>query len=472
MEIYLFNTLGSTKQLFTPITPGKVGMYCCGPTVYDYQHIGNLRTYIFEDLLKRMFFYNGYEVKHVDNITDVGHLVSDEDEGEDKMELGAEREGKSVWEISKFYFDDFVKDLKRLNVIDPDIWCKATDHIKVQIELIQCLEKKGFIYVIDDGVYFDTSKYPDYGRMAKLDIEGLRAGARIELIEGKKNKTDFALWKFSPKDKKRQMEWDSPWGVGFPGWHIECSAMSMEYLGKHFDIHCGGIDHVPIHHTNEIAQSESCTGEKFVNFWVHGEFLIEADEGKMSKSKGEFLRLQTLVDKGYDPLDYRYFCLGTYFRKHLQFSWENLDTARNAYNRLKNRVLEFRKVADSSDLKKYTDEIEGYRQRFLEAINDDLGIPGGLAVVWEVVRNEILPPKVRLDLLYEFDKVLGLGLKQVKEKGTRDIPEEILKLVEERTSAKKAKNLKLADDIRNKIKEMGYELIDKKDGVEVKPIKN
>jgi cysteinyl-tRNA synthetase len=370
--------------------------------------------------------------------------------------------------------------MKALNILSPDIWCKATDHIKEQIALVRCLEKKGYTYITGNGVYFDTSKVPDYGKLAGIDIEGLKAGARIEMNKEKKNKTDFALWKFSPKGKKRQMEWDSPWGVGFPGWHIECSAMSMKYLGGTFDIHCGGVDHVPIHHTNEIAQSEACTGHKFVNYWMHNEFLIIEDE-KMSKSTGDFLRLKTLTDKGYDPLDYRYFCLGTVYRKHLQFTWENLDAARNAYQRLKNRVIEFRggepsperSRSESGERSRTTTSnnielISDYKQRFNEAINDDLNIPAGLAVMWDVVRNDLLSPKSRLELLYDFDNVFGLGLKDVKEKSGDDIPEEVMTLVNQRTEAKKNKDFKLADELRNKVKEQGYVIVDKKDGVEVK----
>jgi cysteinyl-tRNA synthetase len=466
MDIQLFNTLGREKQVFKPIVSGKVGLYTCGLTVYNYAHIGNLRAYIFEDLLKRVLLYNGYEVKHVMNITDVGHLQSDADEGEDKMELGSAREGKTAWELSEYYTKEFQNDLKQLNIIPPDIWCKATDHIKEQIDLVKCLEQKGYTYITSDGVYFDTTRVPDYGKLAGLDIEGLKAGARIEMNEEKKNKTDFALWKFSPKGKKRQMEWDSPWGVGFPGWHIECSAMSMKYLGETFDIHCGGVDHVPVHHTNEIAQAESCTGHKFVNYWLHNEFLVFEAE-KMSKSAGEFLRLKTLVDKGYDALDYRYFNLGAVYRKHLQFTWENLDAAKNAYQRLKNRIIEF-KTTDSSDYTDSSDLIADYKQRYLEAVNDDLNIPAGLAVLWDVVRNDLLSHKARLELLYDFDNVLGLGLKDVKKKSGDEIPEEVMSLVNQRTQAKKNKDFKLADELRNKVKEMGYVIVDKKDGVEVK----
>lgn len=461
-----------------PLVRGNelVGIYCCGPTVYNHLHIGNYRTYIFEDLLKRMFLYNGYKVKHILNITDVGHLISDADEGEDKMELGSQREGKTAWEIAEFYTDEFKKDIKLLNILEPDVWCKATDHIKEQIALVKCLEEKGFTYKTSDGVYFDTLKFPDYGRLARLDIEGLKGGSRIDIGE-KRNKTDFALWKFSPKDSKRQMEWDSPWGKGFPGWHIECSAMSMKYLGNHFDIHCGGIDHIPVHHTNEIAQSESCTGEKFVNYWLHGEFLVMGEDEKMAKSKENFLTLQVLIDKGYGPLDYRYLCLGTYYRKRLQFTLEILDGARNGYSRLKNRILEFKNDANSPFEKhvpagsKRGGEVKGvvseYEQKFNEAISNDLNIPEALAVLWEVIRDEKLSPGEKLGLAYDFDAVLGLGLKDVEEKKT-DVPEEVLRLVEERTKAKQNKDFKAADEIRNKIKALGYVLVDRKDGVEVK----
>jgi cysteinyl-tRNA synthetase len=274
IPIYLYNTLTREKDLFKPIKDGKVGMYACGPTVYLFPHIGNMRTYIFEDILKRVLSYNGYDVKHVMNITDVGHLTNDRDMGEDKVEKEAEKEGKTAWEIASFYTEAFKKDLNYLNIIYPNIFCRATDNIPEQIALIQTLEKKGYTYKINDGIYFDTSKVSDYTKLSGQHLEALKEGARVEVNEGKKNHTDFALWKFSPKDIKRQMEWQSPWGVGFPGWHIECSAMSLKYLGKHFDIHCGGIDHVNIHHTNEIAQTESATGEKpWVNYWIHGAFL-------------------------------------------------------------------------------------------------------------------------------------------------------------------------------------------------------
>ena len=476
MDIQLFNTLGREKQIFKPIEPGVVKMYTCGPTVYNYQHIGNFRSFFFEDILKRVLIYNGYKLIHIMNITDVGHLVSDSDEGEDKMEKGAAREGKSVWDISKFYTDAFLQDMDRLNILHPTQYTKATEYIKEQIELVKCLEAKGYTYITSDGVYFDTSKFHDYGKLAMLDVSGLEEGKRIAFSDEKKNKTDFALWKFSPKDKQRQMEWDSPWGRGFPGWHLECSAMSRKFLGDTFDIHCGGVDHIPIHHTNEIAQSEACTGHKFVNYWLHGEFL-NVEGSKMAKSTGDFITVQTLIDKGYDPLDYRYFLMSTHYRKKITFNYDILDSARSAYQRLKNRVIEFKTTTTD-----YTEKsslpssslvtvslMDNFKQRFISSINDDLNVPEGIAVMWDVVRDEKLNPKQKLELVYDFDKVFGLNLAEAKEKEI-DVPNEIIKLVEERTNAKLSKDFKRADEIRKKIKEMGYELLDKKDGVEIKKI--
>jgi cysteinyl-tRNA synthetase len=325
MMLRLYDTYTRTVRDFEPLHPPEVGLYTCGPTVYDYAHIGNLRTYIFEDILRRVLEFNGYKVKHVMNITDVGHLTSDADTGEDKMEKGSRRTGKSAWEIAEFYTQAFQEDMRHLNILDPTIWCRATDHIAEQIEFIQCIEAKGYTYRTSDGIYFDTSKLPDYGYLARLDIEGLQAGQRIDMGE-KRSVTDFALWKFSSPDERRQMEWDSPWGRGFPGWHIECSAMSAKYLGAFFDIHCGGEDHISVHHPNEIAQTQACYGTRLANFWMHGYFL-QLDSAKMAKSAGGFLRVQTLVDRGYDPLAYRFFCLSAHYRAKLNFNWESLDGA-------------------------------------------------------------------------------------------------------------------------------------------------
>lgn len=476
-DITLFNTMGREKQKFTPIVPDKVGLYTCGPTVYDFQHIGNFRTFMFEDLLKRVLLYNGYDVNHIMNITDVGHLVSDGDEGEDKMEVGSAKTGKTVWEISEHYTTVFKEDGKLLNILPPAKYTKATDYIPEQIDMVKCLEDKGFTYTTSDGVYFDTSKLKDYGKLAMLDIEGLEEGKRIEFSGEKKSKTDFALWKFSPKGEQRQMEWESPWGKGFPGWHIECSAMSRKFLGDTFDIHCGGIDHVPIHHTNEIAQSESCTGKPMANYWMHGAFL-EEESGKMSKSKGEFLRVKTLVDKGYSPLDYRFLCLGTHYRKRLLFSWDILDQAKTTYGRLKQNILRLKTesvaLSDQSasgGVEAQSDTAQKHTTDFTDAVNDDLNMPQALAVVWGVVRDESLTPAAKLALLYDFDKVLGLDLENAQEEKTADAPAEIMELVNQRIAAKKAKDFKLADELRDKVKSMGWEIVDKKDGAEVKAIK-
>lgn len=462
-KLYLFNTLTRKKEEFIPLEEGNVRMYCCGPTVYNFAHIGNLRAYFFEDILKRVLLFNGYNVNHVVNITDVGHLVSDDDEGEDKMEKGSVREGKSVWEIAEFYTEAFMEDIKNLNILQPTVWCKATDYIKEQINMVKCLEEKGYTYSTSDGIYFDTKKFPEYGKLALLDIKGLEEGKRIAFSNEKKNKTDFALWKFSPKDKQRQMEWDSPWGKGFPGWHIECSAMSRKFLGDTFDIHCGGVDHIPIHHTNEIAQSEACTGKQFVRYWLHGEFLIE-DKGKMSKSAGEFLRLKTLMDKGYSPLDYRYFLLMTHYRKKIKFSFDNLDAARNGFNNLKSKVEEAYKLSDGIVSKDLSGKGREYEENFANCINDDLNVTEGIAVLWEVLKDENLNPAEKLALAYKFDFVLGLKLDGITVSVSVEIPSSIIELAEKRKEAKANKDFKSADELRNLILEKGYEIKDAKGG--------
>ncbi|HVN54417.1 MAG TPA: cysteine--tRNA ligase [Anaerolineaceae bacterium] len=456
MTLRLFDTYTRTIRDFEPLHPPEVGMYTCGPTVYDYAHIGNLRTYIFEDILRRVIEYNGYPVKHVMNITDVGHLVSDADSGEDKMETGSRRTGKSAWEIADFYTRAFQEDLARLHILEPTIWTRATDHIPEQIELIRCIEKKGFTYRTSDGIYFDTSKLSDYGYLARLDVEGLQAGTRVEMGE-KRHPTDFALWKFSPRDQKRQMEWDSPWGVGFPGWHIECSAMSARYLGPFFDIHCGGEDHIYVHHPNEIAQTEACYGTRLANFWMHGYFL-QLDEAKMSKSTGEFLRLQTLIDRGYDPLAYRFFCLSAHYRAKLNFNWESLDGAQIALDRLRKVAYEWGPAQGSPNRE--------YLARFCEQANDDLNMPRALAVVWDLVRSD-LPGGEKKATLAEFDRVLGLGLAgwQPKEEA---IPAEIEALLHERQRARAEKRWSDADALRSEITAAGYEIEDTPKGPKVK----
>jgi len=456
----LYNTLTRKREEFVPIKKGQVGMYCCGPTVYNFAHIGNLRSYIFSDVLKRVLKFNNYKVKHVMNITDVGHLTSDADEGEDKMILAMRREGKTAYQIAEFYTKAFKGDIKKLNIIEPDIWCKATEHIKEQIELIEKLEKKGFTYKTSDGIYFDTSKLKDYGKLAKIKIEELQAGKRVGLGE-KKSKTDFALWKFSPKDKKREMEWASPFGKGFPGWHLECSAMSMKYLGKQFDIHTGGIDHIPVHHTNEIAQSEAAISKKpWVKYWLHGEFLVLAKGEKMAKSGENFITLSTLEKKGFSPLDYRYFCLGTHYRKPLMFSYEALEGAKVAYKKLVEKVLELKgsKGKENKILQKK------YLETFTKDINDDLNTPKALATMWEVIKENKITDKDKYLLLLIFDEILGLGLKYLKKD---KIPEKIVELAEERLKARNGKDWKKSDQLREEIKKLGYIVGDTKEGYEI-----
>lgn len=460
--ISLYNTLTREKEEFKPIKKTSVGFYSCGPTVYNYAHIGNLRTYIFNDLLKRVLLYNGYKVKHVMNITDVGHLTSDADEGEDKMLKGAKRESKSVWDIAEFYTKAFQEDMKHLNITAPTVWCKATDHITEMIDLIKKIGRKGYTYNAGGNVYFDTSKFKDYGKLALLKLDDLKAGARTEVDANKKNPRDFALWFTKSKFEDQEMKWDSPWGQGYPGWHIECSAMSMKYLGNHFDIHTGGIDHIPVHHTNEIAQSEAATGKKWVNYWLHGEFLV-IDKGKMAKSGENFITLQTMITKGYNPLAYRFFCLGTHYRIPLAFSWEGLENAKNAYERLKNIVLDLKTKKDSNK----TDSFDSYKAQFLDSVNDDLNMPEAVSVLWAALRDPELGSKEKLKLAYDFDDVFGLGLAELK---PDEVPAEIVALVKEREAVRRAKDWALSDKLRDAIKAKGYAIEDSKDGIRVKKI--
>jgi cysteinyl-tRNA synthetase len=464
--IYFFNTLTREKERFIPLENGKVRMYCCGPTVYMYAHIGNFRTYVFEDVLHRVLEFNGFDVRHVMNITDVGHLTSDADAGEDKMEVGARRERKTVWQIAEFYTEAFIEDAEKLNILKPTIICRATGHIADMIELIQKLEKNDYTYVIDSGVYFDTSKLKDYGKLTGMDFkklnENLKAGARVEFNPQKRNITDFGLWLFSPKDRKRQMEWDSPWGVGFPGWHIECSTMSMKYLGETFDIHCGGIDHQSIHHTNEIAQSEAATGKKFVNYWLHAAFLVFSKGIRMGKSEGNIITVKDLVAEGYDPLAFRYLCLTAHYRSELIFTKENLQAAQNALATLREQV---RKLSeDHEEKKEWSKEADEYRKQFLAAVNNDLNMPEALAIAWKLVRDEKeVNNEDKRRLLLEFDKVFALDLG--KEAVREELPKEARELISKREEARKAKDWKTADNIRNQLKAMGIIIEDTPQGV-------
>lgn len=455
-KLFFYDTYTREVREFKPLKPEVVGLYTCGPTVYNFAHLGNMRTYIFEDILRRTLTFNGYNVKHVMNITDVGHLTSDADTGEDKMEAGSRRTGMTAWQIAEFYTAEFRKDMARLNIMEPTIWSRATDHISDQIEFIRCIEKNGFTYRTSDGIYFDTSKMADYGYLGRLDIAGLQAGTRIDMGE-KHNPTDFALWKFSPTDQKRQMEWDSPWGVGFPGWHIECSAMSEKYLGPFFDIHCGGEDHITVHHTNEIAQTEACYGTRLANFWMHAYFLQLDDTIRMSKSSGEFLRVETLVEKGYDPLAYRMFCLSASYRQKLNFSWDGLDAAVKTLDRIRTAVVDMgeRTTADSD-----------FIGRFTEMINDDLNMPRAMALTWELVRSD-LPAGAKKATLLKFDTVLGLGLADWKPP-VEETPAEILALVAQRQLARAEKRWKDADTLRDQITAAGWELMDTPEGPKVK----
>jgi len=457
MKLRLYDTYTRSTRDFEPLQPGEVGLYACGPTVYNYAHIGNLRTYIFEDVLRRVLTFNGYQVKHVMNITDVGHLVSDADTGEDRMELGSQRTGMTAWEIAAMYTEAFRADMARLNIQEPTIWCKATDHIQDQIETVRCIEAHGYTYRTSDGIYFDTSKLPDYGYLGRLDIEGLQAGSRVELGE-KQHSTDFALWKFSPPDQQRQMEWDSPWGKGFPGWHIECSAMSAKYLGPFFDIHCGGEDHITVHHTNEIAQTEACHSTRLANFWVHGYFL-QINAARMGKSVGNFLTVQTLIDEGYDPLAYRFVCLGAHYRARLNFGWEALESASTALNRLRAACHSWGTPSEAD---------ANFLARFTTEINDDLNMPRALATVWDLVKSD-LSDAVKKATLLKADEVLGLRLAEW-EPAEAAIPAEILTLAQQRQEARAARRWQEADALREQVKAAGYEIEDTTQGPRVRRV--
>lgn len=461
MEIHLYNSMSRKTETFTPIRKEEVGMYACGPTVYNYAHIGNLRTYVFEDLLKRLFLTCGYEVRHVMNITDVGHLTGDADDGEDKMLKSSREKKQSVWEIADFYTKAFFNDTDRLHILRPTVSCKATDHIGDMIALIRTLEEKGFTYEAGGNIYFSIDRFPGYGQLARLDAQDLQAGARIAVDENKRNPHDFVLWFTRSKYENHAMLWDSPWGKGYPGWHIECSAMSMKYLGPHFDIHCGGIDHIPVHHTNEIAQSEAATGRKWVNYWVHGEFLI-LDKGKMSKSSGSFLTLQKLVDEGFDPLDYRYFCLGAHYRSQLKFSFEGLKAASQARRKLFAKVQALKEACGGS----FTGDGSGkpYFDRFLADAADDLNLPKALASVWALLKDDSVSAAGKLEALYRMDAVLGFDLRNLKTQAAPAVDEEetarIEALLTERRAAKAARDFARADEIRNRLMTEGIRIKD------------
>ena len=462
MSFTFYNTLGRSRQLFKPLQEGKVGFYGCGPTVYNYAHIGNLRAYVLHDVLVRSLRRWGYDVNHVMNITDVGHLSGDTDEGEDKMVKTAEERGKSVLEIADFYTKAFFNDTDRMNITRPSVVCRATEHIADMIALIERIEKNGFTYFAGGNLYFDITRFPSYGELALLRLDDLKAGARTGHDENKRNPHDFVLWFTKSKFENQALMWDSPWGRGYPGWHIECSAMSMKYLGENFDIHAGGIDHISIHHTNEIAQSEAATGKKpWVSFWLHNEFLV-MDRGKMSKSSGSFLTLQNLVDEGYDPLDYRYFLLGGHYRSQLQFSMESLKGAKNSRKSLIDKV---RSLADKvgGSTNGGGEDVFRFLLAFNAAIEDDLSTPRALAELWGLLKEGPATPQA-LAAVFDMDRILGLGLEDACAGGGNgendEFAREIEELIAKRAQAKKAKDYAAADSIRQSLKERGIILED------------
>ena len=471
MTIKLFNTMTRKTEEFKPLVPGKMGFYSCGPTVYHYAHIGNMRSMIHNDILKRMFIENGYTVHHVMNITDVGHLTGDDsDSGDDKMERGAARDHKSVWDIAQFYTDEFLRDFDDLNNIRPTDMPRATDYIAEQIDLVKKLQDLGYTYEIPgDGIYYDTSKFPAYGALTGGSVAGNRAGARVEYNDAKRNPTDFALWKFSPKDKKRQMEWDSPWGIGFPGWHAECSAMSMKLLGNHFDIHTGGEDLSRIHHTNEIAQSEPITGAPWVNYWVHFSFLVNKSGDKMSKSGGEFLGLDAVRKRGYDPLVYRYLILLGHYQTQLAFSWDAMDAAANGYKNLVRRVAEL--LLDTEPGALDNAKFDEWHNRILSPVSDNMKTAEALVQIQELLRTNDVNASTKIALFEFVDRLLGLDFigraKRMNDTESETAPAEIMALADARAAAKSAKDWVRADELRAQIDAAGWTVVDTRDGTKI-----
>ncbi len=468
----LYNTLTREIEDFVPGNDRKVGVYACGPTVYDYTHIGHIRKYVFDDVLVRLLRYLAYDVTHVMNITDVGHLVSDADTGEDKLEKGARREGKTAWDVAKFYEDYFFKTMDQVLVSRPDVICRATEYIPEQISLIQKLEALGFTYTISDGVYFDSTKFANYGKLAGFIPEKQLAGARVEQVAGKKHATDFALWKLTSAGIKRDMEWESPWGKGFPGWHIECSAMSMKFLGDTIDIHTGGIDHIPIHHTNEIAQSEAATGKQFVKYWIHHNFLL-VNGTKMSKSLDNYYTLEDIVKRSFMPVALRYLFLQTHYRQESNFTWEALDAAQTAYRELKSQVAVIKTQVEKGERQSLSEEklvkVNNLRKEFKDVIRMDLNTPQTLACVWQILKSNV-PVIDKYELLMICDEILGLGLLEVASASSyiEPIPGEIEKLLRLRSQLRSEKKFNEADRVRKDIENKGYTVIDEPESSSVK----
>ena len=455
----VYNTLTRKKEEFVPINKNEVRIYSCGPTVYNFAHIGNLRAYLFMDNLRRVLKYNGYTLKHAMNITDVGHLVSDADEGEDKMLKASRRENKDPFEIAKFYTEAFLNDMKKLNIDMPEIICPATKHIKIMEEYVKRIIENGYAYETTNTIYFDTSKLDKYGVLSNRNVDDQKAGARVELDNEKKNPTDFALWIKAPEE--HLMKWDSFFGKCYPGWHLECSAMSNHYLGEVFDIHTGGMDHIPIHHENEIAQSKGYSGKIPANYWMHVDFL-QVNGGKMSKSLNNLYTLEDLEEKGYSPEVYRMFNFSSHYKKPINFTYEAMDSAKTALKRLKDGYESNVNGVDDVD----NSVILEFKESFLEAINDDLNMPQALSVVWDVIRYEKKSPKIA-ELLKNFDEVLGLNIDKKEEV---EIPDEIVNILEERKEARINRDYAKSDELRDKLKELGYIVKDTKDGQKIEKV--
>ncbi|MDR0751232.1 MAG: cysteine--tRNA ligase [Christensenellaceae bacterium] len=462
----IYNTLTRTKSSFVPIVPGLVCMYSCGPTVYNYAHIGNLRTYVFMDLVRRVFKFEGYKLKGVMNITDVGHLMADSDDGEDKIVTAAKKQNKSPLEIAEFYTDAFFVDLDKLNIEKPEIIVKATDHVSEMIDYVSQLIEQGFAYETSDGIYFDRAKFSNYGALSGAILDEQIAGIRVEINNEKKHPADFALWKKA--EPLHIMRWDSPWGEGYPGWHIECSVMSQKYLGQTFDLHTGGVDHIPIHHENEIAQNEAISKKKSVNYWMHGEFML-VDGGKMSKSLGNVYTITDLEKIGYDALDFRYFCLNAHYRSKLNFTFSGMDAAKKTR---RNLGIQLAKHKDSNE-RSSTEILNHYRNLFKKAIEDDINVPLALGILFTMLKESKSYDIYKLAL--EFDSIFGLSLDKtttdlVEDREEAIIPDDIKELIEKRTIAKANKDYALADDIRKQIQERGYQILDTKEGVKVSKV--
>ncbi len=457
MKIY--NTLTKKVEEFVPYSKNEVTMYTCGPTVYHFAHIGNLRTYIFEDIFEKTLNYIGYSVKRCMNITDVGHLSSDSDSGEDKMLKGAKREHKSVLEIAEYYTESFKKDCAKLNITWPTIVSKATDNIEMYYKIIEDLLKKGYAYMSGGNIYFDTSKLNDYYALTNHKIDDMVVGVRegVEEDQNKRNQADFVLWFTKSKFDDQELKWESPWGYGYPGWHIECSGISMKYLGEHLDIHCGGVDNIFPHHTNEIAQSEAYLGHKWCNYWVHGEHLND-QSGKMSKSKGEFLTVSLLEEKGYQPIIYRFMCLNSHYRKVLVFSYDALDNSKNAYQKLINKIKNMKEEGTINEAL-----FKEYQSKFKKALEDDLNTALAITVLYDVLKDNEMSDATKLALVKDFDQVLSLNLIQ-KNNINEDLKQYIEEKIEQRKQAKLEKNYELADQIRKELEQKGILIKDTREG--------